>query len=365
MHDDRVSTPDILGILEGSRLEEVLGSIESVEDGARKGDTLMRVFETRQQEFISQVAPILLGGARDVSPLPYADAVSADPLIDDDLAFEQMVLDSLGAHLRPGKIPDTWRMDVPRHLQGSGVAPRYDCATSRRSVAARYPADQVEFIHRLHPLAQAIAEHAWHELTLEPVRNQLAARMAVRRHPIAKQPVALFTFLERQSHPKGALFSIPVTAAGEVLDQRFARALLQDAGGAPVGEVPWSDCERVFAREFTALQTRATKAARRHVREVLDRELVRRTELARMLREEAELYRADRLAEIDEQEQAERAGAHEQTVLFREAATNWQARRAAVETHYRRRLEEIHRFASVPEPADPQALGILLVFPQV
>lgn len=365
MHDDRVSTPDILGILEGSRLEEVLGRIESREDGAQKGDTLMRLFETRQQEFTNQIAPILLGAPPNDSPLPYADAVSADPLIEDDRAFEQTMRDVLGAHLRPGTIAETWRLDVPRHLQGPGVQSRYDCATFRRSVAVRYPADQVEFIHRLHPLAQAIAEHAWQELTLEPARNRFAARIAVRRHPIATEPLALFTFLERQSHPKGVVFGIPITAAGDLLEQGVARALLDDHGDTPAGEVSWPECERVFTGNFAALQEQATEAARRHLRQILERERARRAELAQVLRDEAASYKADRLAEIDEQEQAERAGAREQTELFREAATNWQARRAAVETHYQRRLNEIDDFASVPEPAEPQALGVLLVFPRV
>lgn len=364
MHDDRVSTPDILGILEGSRLEDVLGRIESVEDGERQGESLMRLFDTRQQEFRGQLAPLLFGTAPDASPLPYADAVSADPLIEDDRAFEQTMRDILGAHLRPGTIPDTWRLEVPRHLQGPGVKPRYDCATVRRSVAVRYPADQVEFIHRLHPLAQAIAEHAWRELTLEPARNQFAARIAVRRHPSATQPLALFTFLERQSHPKGVIFGIAVTVTGDVLDQAVARAVLADDNDTPAGEVPWPECERVFAQNFSALQEQAADAARRHLHRILEGERARRTEVARVLREEAAQYKADRLAEIDEQQQAERAGSREQTELFRETATNWQARRAAVETHYARRLKEIDAFAAGPEPAEPQALGVLLVFPR-
>ncbi|MGN2393217.1 hypothetical protein ACTFO6_17225, partial [Pelomicrobium sp. G1] len=150
-------------------------------------------------------------------------------------------------------LPDTWRIEVPRHLQGRQVAPRYDCATFRRSVAVRYPADQVEFIHRLHPLAQAVGEHAFRELTLEPARNQFAARIAVRRHTMAQGPIALFTFLERQSHPKGRVFGIPVTAKGEVLAQDIARAFLED-DGSPAGEVPWAECERVFASGFAAIQ---------------------------------------------------------------------------------------------------------------
>lgn len=363
MHEDRVSTPDILGILEGSRLEEVLGSIASAEDGTQKAETLMRLFDTRQQEFSTQIAPLLLGRAPEENA-PFSNTVSADPLIEDDQAFEQTMHDVLGANLRPATIQGTWKIDVPRHLQGAGVAPRYDCATSRRSVAVRFPADQVEFIHRLHPLAQAMAQYAWRELTIEPARNQFATRIAVRRHALATEPLAVFTFLEHQSHPKGVIFGIPVGATGAIIDQGIAQAMLESQGGEPTGEVPWPECERVFGKDFAALQEQATKTARRHVHQIQDRERARRTELAQVLREEATLYKADRLAEMNEQELAERAGAREQTELFRETVTNWQARRAAVETHYHRRLKEIDDFASVPEPNEPQALGVLLVFPQ-
>lgn len=364
MHEDRVSTPDILGILEGSRLEEVLGRIESAEDGDQRTETLMRLFDTRLQEFRTHIAPLLLGRAPEENA-SFANAVSADPLIGDDRTFEKTMCDVLGTNLRPAKIDGTWKIDVPRRLQGAGVAPRYDCATFRRSVAIRFPTDQVEFIHRLHPLAQAVAAHAWHELILEPARNRFAARIAVRRHPIATTPLALFTFHECQSQPRGTVFGIPITPSGEVIDQEVARTLLNDQQDTPVGEVPWSECEGVFAQPFAALQAQATEEARRHIRQVLDRELARRTNLARVLREEAERYRTDRLAEIDEQEQAERAGVRQQTELFRETATNWQARRAAVETHYRSRLKEIDDFVTMPEPAEPQALGVLFVFPQV
>ena len=362
MHDDRVSTPDILGILEGSRLEEVLGGIESAEDGEQKGETLMRLFEARQEEFTRQVAPILLGDAPGDSTLPDANAISADPLIDDDSDFERVMCEVLVTSLRPGKLPDTWRIEVPRYLQGRQVVPRYDCATFRRSVATRYPADQVEFIHRLHPLAQAIGEHALQELTLEPAHNRFAARIAARRHAVTKQPLALFTFLERQGHPKGKVLGIAVSATGEVLNREIADTFLEE-DDAPAGEVPWGDCERVFARDFAALQAKAAEAARRRLSEEVERQRLHLTKLADMLREEAVRYKVDRLAEIDEQVRAERAGSRPQMELFREAATHWKARRAAVETHYGRRLEEIKRFAAVPEPAEPQPLGALLVFP--
>jgi len=59
--------------------------------------------------------------------------------------------------------------------------------------------------------------------------------------------------------------------------------------------------------------------------------------------------------------ETERAGVRDQMELFREGSINWQARRASVETHYRARMEDIEQSTRVPEPADPQPLGALLV----
>jgi superfamily II DNA or RNA helicase len=364
MHDDRVSTPDILGILEGSRLEEVLGRIESAQDGAAQGQSLMRLFEARQEEFAYQIAPFLVAGAKSDSTLPYANAVSADPMIEDDLAFERVMLDALGAGARPGPLPATWKIEVPRHLQGAGVAPRYTCATFRRSVAANLPAAEVEFVHRLHPLARELGAHALGQLTLEPARNNLASRIAVRRHSAAgKLPFALFTFLERQSHPAGIVFGIAVDAKGALLDEKVADAVLAGDSGAP-GEVDWKDCERAFTKDFANFQSKAAAAAREHVEKAVERLRSERVKLAAVLREEASLYKVDRLAEIDEDERTERVGTRDQIELFREAATNWQARRAAVETNHSRRLAEINRFTELPAPPEPQPLGVLLVFPR-
>jgi hypothetical protein len=225
------------------------------------------------------------------------------------------------------------------------------------------PASDVEFIHRLHPLARELGAHALGQLTLEPARNDLASRIAVRRHAAAgKLPFALFTFLERQSHPAGVVFGIAIDAKGNVLDRRIVDAVLSEDGQAP-GEVDWKDCERAFAKEFASLQSKAAAAAREQVEKVLEKLRSERATLASVLREEASLYKVDRLAEIDEDERTERAGTREQMELFREVATNWQARRAAVETNYTRRLAEIDRFTALPAPPEPQPLGVLLVFP--
>jgi superfamily II DNA or RNA helicase len=362
MHDDRVSTPDILGILEGSRIEEVLGRVDSDEKGAAGEATLMKIFAERQEEFAQHIAPLLLGAKESQSRLPLANAVSADALLDDESRFEQFMLAALpGA--RPAEIEGTWRIEVPRHLQGAGVEQRYACISFRRSVAIQYPASEVEFVHRLHPLYRAIAQHSFEELTVVPARNAVASRIAVRRDCAAAHgPCALFTYLERLTHPAGVVFGILVDAKGRVQDHSVSEPLLSGVSDT-VGEVSWEQCEHEFASTFVSLQRIAAQAARELLEERAGKLRAERREVASILRDEASLYRVDRLAEIEADENAERAGAHDQMELFRHTATNWQARRAAVDTIYRKRIEEIDRFSSVPAPTEPQALGVLLVFP--
>ena len=168
--------------------------------------------------------------------------------------------------------------------------------------------------------------------------------------------------LRKVFHPAGIVFGIAIDANGNVLDRRVVDAVLSDDGQAP-GEVDWKDCERAFAKDFAGLQSKAAAAAREQIERVLQKLRSERAAFAAVLREEASLYKVDRLAEIDEDERTERAGPREQMELFREAATNWQARRAAVETNYGRRLAEIERFTELPAPPEPQPLGVLLVFP--
>jgi hypothetical protein len=154
-----------------------------------------------------------------------------------------------------------------------------------------------------------------------------------------------------------------VTADGLLLDDQAAKSIIEDGIGAP-GEVAWHEVEEAFGTRFAQLQSTAADAAERTLRDRLLAFYETRMKVASMLQEDAGLYRVDRLAEIDSEERAERAGSRDQMDLFRESSIDWQARRAAVETNYRRRLEEIDQFSRAPEPLAPQPLGVLLVFPE-
>ena len=85
-----------------------------------------------------------------------------------------------------------------------------------------------------------------------------------------------------------------------------------------------------------------------------------------LLREDAERYRADRLAEIEREERVAKAAEDRfrQIQLFEARDVGgFKAKRAAVETHHRRRLEEIEVFERPVAPSPPQPLGVLFVFP--
>jgi hypothetical protein len=363
MHDDRVSTSDTLGILAETRIAEALGRVDSVNAGDDAARSLLRVFEERSAEFGKEIAPLLLTGSDDVQFYD-GDPFSADVLLEDDIAFERLMLRKLQSSLRSAKISGIYKIDVPRALRGPGVASRYESATFRRSVAVQYPSSDVEFIHRLHPLFRAIVTHSYEELTLATTGSGVTSRIAVRRHPsVSAKPIAIFTFLERFTHPDGALVAIGLSPDRERIDESMMEFILQDDGATP-GEVSWSECEKSFAPSFDGLVETAALLARELLGTRAAKMREERKHAAELLRQEAALYKQDRLAEIDLEEAAERAGARTQMELFRETATNWKARRAAVETNFRKRLEEIDAYTEIPEPSDPQALGVLLAFPE-
>jgi superfamily II DNA or RNA helicase len=363
MHDDRVSTPDVLGLLESVRIERIVGDVDSVASADVAAESLMQLFDTRREEFVYQLAPFLTGQDEVDVSMPWANAVTADPVMVDDAEFEGLILHLLGAGVRNGRLPGTFRLDIPRHLQAAGVAARYDCATFRRSIAIQYPAAEVEFVHRLHALSRAAGQKAFDELTVEPLRNGLGSRVAARRHPVATRgPLVVFSYLQRDDYFGQRVLGAGVFASGQILDTETAEKILWSSR-TPSGDVTWAECQRVFADTFPSLQETAHAALRRRI--AVDAQRLRdgRIRTAMVLREEARTYRVDRLKEIDIEEGAERAGVRDQMELFREGSINWQARRAAVETHYRARIEDIEQSVKVPEPADPQPLGALLVLP--
>ncbi len=379
MAADRVSTPDVLGLLAGERrIEEGLVALDpEAPDTERQKTALVRLFEDRTAEFVRNVQPLLAAGADSGAEQERILALldTAEPLLPDDERLEATVLSILGpgAATADAARAGVFRIEVPAHCRGPGVAAVYPAATFRRSVAIRHAADEVEYVTPLHPLVQALAADARRRLlqVYSGVRGLPPRRLAARTVPAGEPPSVLFTFL-------GAL-----EGGGGLLEEHLL-AVRVDTNGRPVGDaernlrfVTESECagevaretlERLFAGCFDVLRARAEEEARR-LMEARARLLAeRRAEQAARLRRDLEVDVADRLREIDEEERRSRGLVDErgQQRLFaeQEGRGGFEARRAAVEAAAARRREEIAAFEEVKAPGSPRPLGALFLVPE-
>ena len=359
MQDDRVSTPDIIGIVETTRLPDRLLALGLDDDAQEAAASLERIFDEERESFAQELAPLL--SAADV-PNESMDAASADPVLDDDLELEQAMLRLLGVSTKPTAREGEYQLTIPIELQGPGVVERYPAVTFRRSLALADGMDGTEFIHRLHPLVRASAARARDQLRAGSPGVTLPPCLAVCRLPGLQSPAAVFTFLNRSGHPDGALVALGLLIDGTELPEAQL-GLVIERSDRP-GDVPWAECERAFSEVFEELRDGAAEAALARLARQAQAEGERRARFADQLRAEVEAYRADRVRELDREEAAERAGAREQTELFRDVRTDWAGRRAAVATQAEARLAQIAEWEKVRAPVAPDPLGVLLVFPE-
>lgn len=352
MHADRVSTPDIIGIVETANIGELLVTVSDDASAERAADSLVRVFEDQRNEFARDVAPLLAGASQ------ATDDTSADPILDDDLDFEGVMLRTLGPAARSiGE--GAYQIRVPLALQGAGVEAEYAAATFRRSIALEDRAAKVEFIHRRHPLARAAADIARGSLSASTAAP--APAIAVRRLRDIERPAIVFTYEDRTAEHEEELLTTGLHVDGSPLGAGHLQAAMAD--DPQPGEATWAECERSFSTSFSELRSAATSRIMDSLRVRREREMISRAERAAELRAEVEAYRHDRLRELDREEADERAGRTQQRELFRELHTNWAARRAAVATNADARLRLISSWESLPEPQPPQPLGALLILP--
>jgi ERCC4-related helicase len=364
MQSDKVSTPDILGILAGQRIEDALTELDA-EDDTAVGDKILSKLDEGRDLFLREVAPLLMSGAVSYGAHIDPTSMSADHVMQDDAPFEQFILSRLRPYLKPGRIPHTFSLRTPREFQGAQVAESYPCLTFRRTVAIQYPARDVEFVTRLHPLFQAIAKNSFRHLTAARDPNASSARLAVRRHPYAGDgPYAVFTYLCHDDHEHVEFLSVAVDRSGNVLPSDQVIPAFDT--NLPPGEVGWSDVANVFDGKFEQMQAAASAAAVKSLEQKASRDATSRQGFAAVLREDAERYRADRLAEIDAEEKQAQAIEDQQSqqlLLDRREVYGFKAKRAAADTFLKRRLEEIAKFEQGTKPGTPQPLGALFVFP--
>lgn len=376
MRRDRVSTPDILGVIRGDgEIERGLVDLDpSSPDAQRQKASLVQFFEDRTAEFVRNVQPFITAGAdtqhRELSSL----LDLAQPLLDDDLELEKLVLDAIGEQAIPLTQAGLYRIETPVQYRGPGVAPIYLAATLRRSIAIRRKAEEVEFITPLHPLVQAIAADAKRRLlqVYTSDRGLPPRRLAVCRASAREAASALFTFLGTVESDSGTIeervLAVRVTLDGSALGSADENERLLWRADDPA-DVDVRKAASIFSGCFDALFASAEREATRQLSEHVSRVRERRRALADLMRRDLETDTVDRLAEIAEDERRSRglARAGDQGVLFGEAPTTTRAfetRRAAAQSEAEKRREEIAAFESTREPSPPRPMGALLLVPE-
>jgi len=146
MAKDRVSTPDLLGLVAGERrIEDGLVRLDpEAADVERDKAKLVRLFEDRTAEFVRNVQPLIAArpGGSDEQERLLSLLDTAEPLLPDELELEQAVISILGTEAvtpHPER-EGVFAIRVPWLFRGAGVAPSYPAVTFRRSVAVRHGA---------------------------------------------------------------------------------------------------------------------------------------------------------------------------------------------------------------------------------
>lgn len=374
MTRDYVSTPDILGVIQGvETIQKGLTALDATDpDLSTRKESLVHLFEDRTQEFMRELRPLLLASEQagsDTSSILRA-LHAAGSLLPDDRTLEEVVLSILGRDaVKPvNGLEGIYRIEVPWSWRGDGVQPVYEAATFRRSLAARYRAEEVEFITPLHPLVQALAADARRRLlqVYPNARGLPPRRLAARTVPPQEATSVVFTWLGRIEGGGGLLeehlIPIRVDLEGHIIGTIEENRRWLDAEAT--GHVPKETLERLFSQRFAALRDLAREVATGWIKQRARELEVTRQKQAEILRRDLERDVADRLAEIDEQERRARGLIEEtgqQRLFADEEVSGFQKRRQLVEGYRNQRLEEIAAFEQVHEPPSPQPLGALFL----
>jgi ERCC4-related helicase len=359
IQSDEISTPDILGLVQGLEIETVITNIDSTEEKPGAKDTLLEQLASNAQEFKVNFAPLL---TRSVSS-GEDDNLCADKAVDDDLLLEQTMGFLFQESLKPAELPHTFSLRVPRNLRAAGVSDFYPCVSFRRSIAGQYSSRDVEFVHRFHPLFRAAIADSFQKLTAGKALTGVNSRIAVRTSKNCKEPTIVFTFLVTDSPPSGTVVQVSVSSdkkAKPIISSWTNAASLER-----VGEVAWETVEKSFKSSFDLLLSSATELARTQALSLMEDETRRRQELVTILRDDLNNYKTDRLREIDKEEAAAKSrGAVQLTIFAEKDIYGFKAKRAAVDSYYQQRLSDLESFVQKIPVQTAHPLGALLVFPE-
>jgi SNF2 family DNA or RNA helicase len=380
MGRERISTPDILGVLSGAgSLESRLVDLdpESPDIERRKND-LVRLFEDRTADFLSNARPLLAlspGGADEDDRIRrLLDTV--EPLLPDDTEFEQTVIGALG---RAAVTPDPvrahiYRIDVPPEYRGEQVLPVYKAVTFRRSTAVRYRTDDVEYVTPIHPFARALSAAARRKLiqVFSPGGVIMPRRLAAKAAAPSEPPSILFTFHGSVSDEDGPveerILAVRLSSNGNSQGNPAANLNLLTEPDSDVDINPVS-LEKLFAACFDDLRDRAADEAFRILKSRAEEFRRRREQQAKAWLEELEADVADRLREIEEEEK-HRRGLIEETGQQRLFSADGDAglrslaaRKAAVDAFKEQRKKDIADYLKIHDPDPPLSMGALFLVP--
>lgn len=377
MTRDYVSTPDILGVIQGAEaIKDGLTSLDAeAPDIEVKKESLVRLFEDRTHEFVRELQPLLMASQeiKVAAPGILGALQHAEPLLSDDLMLEEAVVAILGPDaIRPVEgLEGIYRIEVPWAYRGDGVEALYEAATFRRSAAARYRADEVAFITPLHPLVKALAADARRRfLQVYPnARGLPPRRLAARTVPPQEPTSVVFTWLGRLEGGGGLveehLIPIRVDLNGQILGQpeENQRWLIFEA----TSDVSKGALEALFRNRFDDLLQRAQQAAESWLQERARALRQERQDQAAVLRQALERDVADRLQEIEEEERLVQGlieASGQQRLFPDREVSGFNTRRQVLESFRQQRLEEIAAFEQVHDLTSPQPLGALFLVPE-
>ncbi len=377
MRDDRVSTPDILGIIQGAgELERGLVDLDpEAEDVEPRKQALVRAVDERKDEFARNLGALISAGMKaETESVAGAQAlVRAAPLLDGGEALERLVLDALGSDAAsPAGGEGLWRISVPTRLRGPEVQGLYPCATFRRSIAVRRRVTEVEFITPLHPLLRALEAEVRRRLVhAYGGGNAVPRRLAARRVAKGEAASVVFTFLGEIAGPtfrEERLIAIRIGPDRRVIGTPDAALAWLDPAAA-TGEVPLAHLDRSFRGTFDSLLDMAKETAGAHLAQRVLHLRGQRTAQADGLRSWVDQDLADRLRELDEEQKraSGRLGAKGETYMFPmadESTRSFDTRRAAARDRAEEARREAEEFARVEDAGPPRVLGALFLVPQ-
>ena len=378
MQQDQVSTPDILGVLQGrGSIEQGLVALDpEAADVEATKSSLMKLFDDRTQEFIRDVQPLVLAAANEPEEQQaLLDSLNtAGSLVRDDTELEETMKGILGASAFSETGEErVYRITVPLRYRGPNVESVYPRATFGRSIAVKHSAEELEYITPLHPLVQAAATEARRRLlqVYPDERGLPPRRLAARRVPAGEPLSAVFTFLGTVSGGGGlleeCLLTVRLTPELKTVDDGEAALQWLDPACTP-GEVPGRTLSRLFEAVFPRMAERAQEAAGQMIQKRAEALRENRAKQAQLLEQDLERDVSDRLAEIEEE--ARRARTDQESGQVRLFAQDGavprgsQARKAAVTAQAEERRNELKLFDAVDPPASPRPLGVLFLVPE-